>query len=217
MGLERYLRQLRRIRRGEAGTPENSYVPTLVEYLREVLTGVEVVPWPRGQGVGLPDIGLQSRGEVVGLMEAEALDVPLDGNASGWEQARRYATQAPTALTNFREFVLVTDAGEVRRYVLSSEELLNESPRGVAARHETRLAAFLRDWASRRGRIFSPQALATKPGQLHLHEKDIKPWQKKMWCVLLAGRPLHRAHCGEARDNWGSCRRLGRRGDEPPL
>ncbi|MDQ3396847.1 MAG: hypothetical protein M3511_03605, partial [Deinococcota bacterium] len=122
MHLQHYLLELRRLY-GE-GTPENTYVPTLAEFLRRALPDVEVIPWPKGKAVGLPDIGIKANGIIEGYVEAEALKTPLAKNNKGLEQALRYSKEAPTVLTNFHEFKLFDSGKEVWRFALPQEALL---------------------------------------------------------------------------------------------
>ena len=151
---------MRRLR-GE-GTPENTYVSTLVNLLKSVLKDVQVIPWPKGNAEGLPDIGIKVNGVIEGYVEAEALETPLDKNKKGWEQAQRYSKEAPTLLTNFYEFRLVDQGEEMRRFYLTKKALFTQPANEVVAAYETDLLEFLRDWADRRTPITDPEALAER-------------------------------------------------------
>ena len=151
---------MRRLR--GAGTPENTYVSTLVNLLKSVLKDIQVIPWPKGNAEGLPDIGIKVNGVIEGYVEAEAPETPLDKNKKGWEQALRYSKEAPTLLTNFYEFRLVDQGEEVRRFDLTKEALFTRPITEVMTASETDLLEFLRDWADRRTRITDPEALAER-------------------------------------------------------
>ncbi len=157
-----YLREIRRIHGSDAGTPENSYVPTLAHFLKDALPDVEVVPWPKGNDEGLPDVGISVSRVFEGYVEAEALAKPLEKNKHAQDQAWRYSREAPTVLTNFYEFWLVDQDQEARRYSLSKDGLLSAPIEQVVSTHEDNLLEFLHDWASRRTPITNPQALAER-------------------------------------------------------
>ncbi|WP_027461431.1 type ISP restriction/modification enzyme [Deinococcus murrayi] len=145
------------------GTPENTYLPLLKALLDGLLPEYEVITHPRKDEGGLPDFALRVRdgAENVALGEAEALDVPLSNNAHGLEQARRYARQAPTLLTNFHEFVVLDGERELERYTIPHGELLGDAkPAAVAEAHLDALSGLLNVWASARGSLSSPRKVA---------------------------------------------------------
>jgi hypothetical protein len=72
VSLTTYLREIRSLY-GE-GTPENTYVPALSNFLGRALEKCSVIPWPKGESVGLPDIGVKVNGVIEGYVEAEALE-----------------------------------------------------------------------------------------------------------------------------------------------
>lgn len=158
--LATYLKEMRRLR-GE-GTPENTYVSTLVNLLHDVLKDAQVIPWPKGNAEGLPDIGIKISGVIEGYVEAEALETPLDKNKKGWEQARRYSKEAPTLLTNFYDFRLVDQGEEVRRFSFTKDAFTEQPITEAVGAFETDLLDFLRDWAERRTPITNPEALAER-------------------------------------------------------
>lgn len=160
MSLKTYLSEIRRLR-GE-GTPENTYVTTLVNLLDNVLNEVQVIPWPKGNKEGLPDIGIKINSVIEGYVEAEALETPIDINKKGWEQALRYSKEAPTLLTNFYEFRLVDQGETVRQFSLTKAALLTQPIADTVAASEADLFDFLRDWAGRRTPITNPEALAER-------------------------------------------------------
>jgi predicted helicase len=153
---------MRRIYKGDAGTPENSYVPNLVDLLKSVLTEVEVVPWPKGNTEGLPDIGISVSNIIEGYVEAEALAKPLEKNAHGQKQALGYSKEAPTLLTNFHQFWIIDQGQEVQRYGFSKDELLTKPIADVVAAHEEKLKELLYLWANLRTPITDPEALAER-------------------------------------------------------
>lgn len=160
MSLTTYLREIRNLY-GE-GTPENTYVPTLSNFLGRILEGGSVIPWPKGNKEGLPDIGIKANGVIEGYVEAEALETPLDRNKKGQEQGVRYSKEAPTLLTNFYEFRIIDRGEEVRRFTLGKDGLLSKPISEVVADAEDELLDFLRHWAGLHTPIASPGALAER-------------------------------------------------------
>ncbi|WP_162865721.1 type ISP restriction/modification enzyme [Deinococcus wulumuqiensis] len=146
------------------GTPENTYLPLLKALLTALLPDYEVITHPKKDEGGLPDFALREREgiENVALGEAEALDVPLEKNAHGWEQAQRYAKRAPTLLTNFHEFVVLDGETELGRYTIPHADLTGEQvkPDALAKEHLEELLALLSVWASARGSLTRPQKIA---------------------------------------------------------
>ena len=157
-----YLSEVRKIYSGDTGTPENSYVPKLANFLQSVLEDVEVVPWPKGNHQGLPDIGISVSNVFEGYVEAEALKTPLGGNKHGLEQARRYSKEAPTLLTNFYEFSVLDQAEEVQRYEIPEDDFLGAPLGQVVEAHEAKLLELLTLWAGLRTPITNPKALAER-------------------------------------------------------
>ena len=162
MAFKTYLSEVRRIYHGGAGTPENSYVPTLANFLKDALDSVGVVPWPKGNAEGLPDIGISVSGVMEGYVEAEALATALEKNAHGQKQALGYSREAPTLLTNFYQFWILDQGQEVQRYGFSQDELLNAPVAEVVAAHEEKLQSLLNHWATLRTPISDPEALAER-------------------------------------------------------
>lgn len=160
MSLTTYLREIRSLY-GE-GTPENTYVPTLSNFLGRVLEKCSVIPWPKGESVGLPDIGVKVNGVIEGYVEAEALETPLNKNKKGQEQGVRYSKEAPTLLTNFYEFRIIDRGEEVRRFTLGKDGLLSKPIPEVVAEAEHELLDFLRHWAGLHTPITNPGALAER-------------------------------------------------------
>lgn len=145
------------------GTPENTYVPLLKALLDGLLPEYEVITHPGKDDGGLPDFALRERGgaEHVALGEAEALDTPLAGNAHGLKQARRYARQAPTLLTNFHEFVVLDGDAELGRYSIPHADLTGDArPAALVGAHLDDLMGLLNVWASARGSLSRPGKIA---------------------------------------------------------
>lgn len=142
-------------------TPENSYVPHLKRLLEEVLNE-EIVAWPRGNGEGLPDLGLRSGGVLEGFVEAEAIRRTLPQNTTGQKQAKRYSKEAPTLLTNFYDFWVIDGEEVLRQYSIARSGLLETPINQVVEEHEDNLTGILRFWAQRRTPITGPDALAER-------------------------------------------------------
>ena len=156
-----YVKAIRKVH--GKGTPENTYLPLLKELLDALLPEYEVITHPSKDEQGLPDFGLREKdgAENVALGEAEALDVPLAKNAHGLEQARRYARQKPTLLTNFHEFVVLEGETELGRYTIPHADLTGATtPADLAKTHLDELSALLSVWASARGSLTRPQKIA---------------------------------------------------------
>ncbi|MFC3862814.1 type ISP restriction/modification enzyme [Deinococcus antarcticus] len=156
-----YVKAIRKVH--GKGTPENTYLPLLKELLDALLPEYEVITHPSKDEQGLPDFGLREKdgAENVALGEAEALDVPLAKNVHGLEQARRYARQKPTLLTNFHEFVVLEGETELGRYTIPHADLTSATtPADLAKTHLDELSALLSVWASARGSLTRPQKIA---------------------------------------------------------
>ena len=169
MSFKTYLSEVRKIYSGDTGTPENSYVPKLANFLQGAIKDVEVVSWPKGNHQGLPDIGISVSNIFEGYVEAEALNKPLNKNKHGLEQAQRYSKEAPTLLTNFYEFWIIDQGQEVQRYEILQDAFLNAPVDQVVSAHETKLLDLLNLWAKLRTPITKPEALAER-----LSERDCK-------------------------------------------
>ena len=161
MSFKTYVSEIRKIHRGDTGTPENSYVPKLANFLQSVLK-VDVVSWPKGNRQGLPDIGISVSNVFEGYVEAEALETPLGKNKHGLAQAQRYSKEAPTLLTNFYEFSVLDQGEEVQRYEVPKADFLSAPLEGVVNAHENKILALLELWAGLRTPITNPEALAER-------------------------------------------------------
>ncbi|GHG36003.1 hypothetical protein GCM10017784_32640 [Deinococcus indicus] len=156
-----YVKDMRKAR--GKGTPENTYLPILKALLDGLLPEYHVITHPSKDEQGLPDFGLREKdgAENIALCEAEALETPLAKNAHGLKQARDYAKQAPTLLTNFYEFIVLDGDTELGRYTIPHAELTgNANAATLAATHLEPLTALLDVWASARGSLTRPQKIA---------------------------------------------------------
>ncbi|WP_051655030.1 Eco57I restriction-modification methylase domain-containing protein [Deinococcus marmoris] len=154
------------------GTPENTYLPLLKPLFEGLLPEYQVITHPGKDEQGLPDFALREPGGAENLVlgEAEALDVPLEKNKHGWEQARGYAKQAPTLLTNFHDFVVLDGDTELGRYTIPHAELTGTAkPAALADAHLENLSGLLGVWASARGSLSRPQKIA---GLLAYHARQ---------------------------------------------
>ncbi|WP_428194445.1 N-6 DNA methylase [Deinococcus saxicola] len=145
------------------GTPENTYLPLLKPLFEGLLPEYHVITHPSKDAQGLPDFALREPDGAENLVigEAEALDVPLSKNKHGWEQARGYAKQAPTLLTNFHEFVVLDGETELGRYTIPHAELTGTAkPAALADAHLENLSGLLSVWASARSPLTRPQKIA---------------------------------------------------------
>lgn len=159
--LTRYVKAVRQAH--GKGTPENTYLPLFKELLDSLLPEYEVITHPSKDQQGLPDFALREKegAENIALGEAEALDVPLVNNTHGLKQAKGYAKQAPTLLTNFHEFVVLDGENELGRYAIPHAELTGTTkPEEVSKAHLDELVALLNVWASARGALTRPQKIA---------------------------------------------------------
>ena len=146
------------------GTPENTYLPLLKPLFEGLLPEYQVITHPSKDEQGLPDFALREPDGPENLVigEAEALDVPLSKNQHGWQQARGYAKQAPTLLTNFHEFVVLDGETELGRYTIPHAELIGTAkPAALADEHLENLSGLLNIWASARGSLTRPQKIAS--------------------------------------------------------
>ena len=189
MSFKTYLSAVRKIYSNDTGTPENSYVPELKNFLQAALKEVDVTSWPKGNYQGLPDIGISVSNVFEGYVEAEALKKPLSKNKHGLEQAQRYSKEAPTLLTNFYEFWIIDQGQEVQRYEVAQNDFLNAPIDQVVSAHETKLLELLNLWAKLRTPITKPEALAERLSEyakdalnrLEAAEKDsLAPLRKAM-------------------------------------
>ncbi len=154
------------------GTPENTYLPLLKPLFEGLLPEYHVITHPSKDAQGLPDFALREPGGAENLVlgEAEALDMPLDSNKHGWAQARGYAKQAPTLLTNFHDFVVLDGDTELGRYTIPHAELTGTAkPAALADAHLENLSGLLGVWASARGSLSRPQKIA---GLLAYHARQ---------------------------------------------
>jgi len=186
--LQKYLREVARIRSSGAGVDETSYYPALANLLNEI--GAELKPKVRcivqlqNRGAGIPDGGLFTAGQMAkgagdeprpgqlperGAIEAKPFSHDVRTVAAS-EQVARYVERYGTVLvTNFRDFLIVERDPDGNPRLLEGYALARgerdfwkaaSHPRKMATVHGERLADYLRRAMLHAAGIASPRDLA---------------------------------------------------------
>lgn len=186
--LERYLRHVYRIRSSGEAVAETSYYPALEELFNAIGTGltprVYCVVNIKNRGAGIPDLGLfldrplapkrepepwSERVPERGVLEAKGPGRDVRGVARGRQVTRYLDRYGKVLITNYRQFLLLTQDEHGNPRALESYQLANSEaafwavagkPATVVGEHTAAFADFLKRVLLHDAPLGSPQDLA---------------------------------------------------------